>query len=262
MGSVTEAYFKDISKHKCIKHNDLMQLFVQYNNEKITKTKKRLLKNKIAIANLRLVISEAKKYAFKGFSFDDLIQEGNVGLLRAIDMFDYKKGFRFSTYARWWIKQSICRHLINKSRTIRLPAHIVTAVGKLKKIIAEESSLSNTGPSIIELSKKLNMSKDLTAATHTATKGIISLNSPMKNGSSSSSQSTNECIQDKIEGNVLNPFEQLNKKEMAVTIRSVLSKLNEKEERVLRLRFGISEDPSDHKLWPITNNELSSIKKK
>ena len=260
MGSITEAYFKDISKHKCIKHSDLMQLFKTYNETKLTDRKKNLLRNKIATANLRLVISEAKKYAFKGFSLDDLIQEGNIGLMRAIDTFDYRKGFRFSTYARWWIKQSICRYLISKSRTIRLPAHIVTAVGKLKNIIAEENTLSNTGPSIIELSKKLNMSKDLTTATHTATKGIVSLNVPLKNSANGSSVS-NECTQDKIDSGTLDPFQQLNRKEMAVTIRNVLQKLNDKEEKVLRLRFGISEDPNDHNSWPITNSELTQIKK-
>ena len=129
----------------------------------------------------------------------------------------------------------------------------------MKKLISEENTLSNTGPSIIELSKKLNMSKDLTTATHTATKGIVSLNIPLKNGSSNSSTS-NESAQDKLESSVLNPFEHLNQKEMAITIRNVLKKLNDKEEKVLRLRFGISEDPNDHKSWPITDNELNVIK--
>tara|TARA_Y100000310_G_scaffold253126_1_gene259923 strand:+ start:2206 stop:2988 length:783 start_codon:yes stop_codon:yes gene_type:complete len=260
MSKITEAYFKDISKHKIIKHPDLMALFKKYNNSKQPK-RKRLLKNQIATANLRLVISEAKKYAFKGFSLDDLIQEGNIGLLRAIEMFDYKRGFRFSTYARWWIKQSICRYLISKSRTIRLPAHIVTAVGKLNKLLAAEHTLSNTGPSITELSERLKMSKDLTSATHTATKGIVSLNVPLKNRSGNNPNSK-ECTQDKLESNILNPFEQLNQKEMANTIRQVLQKLNDKEEKVLRLRFGISEDPNDHNSWPITKSELNKIKNK
>jgi len=260
MSKITEQYFKDISKHKIIKHPDLMELFKKYNSAKQPK-RKRLIKNRIAVANLRLVISEAKKYAFKGFSLNDLIQEGNIGLMRAIEMFDWKKGFRFSTYARWWIKQGICRYLIGKSRTIRLPAHIVTAVGKLNKLLAKEYTLSNIGPSLTEISDRLGMSKDLTVATHTATKGIVSLNVPLKNKSGNNPNS-NECTQDKLESDILNPYEQLNQKEMANTIRQVLQKLNNKEEKVLRLRFGISEDPNDHEKWPITTVELNKIKRK
>jgi len=258
--NITSRYFKDISKYPLLKHPELVKLFQEYETTPDPKIK-HAIKSKLMLSNLRLVISEAKKYRRAGISFNDLIQEGNIGLIRAIELFDWSKGFRFSTYARWWIRQAVSRFVVSKSRTVRLPAHIATAVRKTSKILNDYQTLSNGGPSIEELAVKLGMSKDLTKATYAATKKAISINVIVDYQSfGNSGGQSNVTLQDKLQSESLTPIEHVMNDELSSSIRQVLSKLSNKEEKILRLRFGISEESNDDSGLSLTSKELNAIK--
>ena len=247
-----DAYYKDVGKFPVLKHDDLVKLFVTIEASKDDKEITRA-RNAVACGNLRLVVKEAKRYTKMETSMADMIQEGNKGLLKAIERFDYKKGFKFSTYARWWIRQSISRYLIDKTRVIRLPSHISTAVMKTNKIIESSDALSSTGPSVSELATMLDMTEAMAKATIEARKAVISLNVGSKNDPYATEHG---ILQNKLKCNDPLPIDTVCSKELAYTIRDVLAKLSPREEMIIRLRFGISDDPTDHDKNPITEDEL------
>ena len=233
------SYYKDISKYPVLKHTQTINLFKEFETEKIIAYKTKI-KNKLILSNLRLVINEAKKYKKVDIPINDIIQEGNLGLIRAIEKFDYKKGFHFSTYARWWIKQAIGRHIENKSRTIRIPVHITNILKKSDK----QSSSNNINDTLI----------------YQSLQDALSLNSYINNPRSLKDKK--EELQTKIRSPLLNPEELSESKELFNIINDVLKSLSPREEAIIRLRFGISEDPTNHNKWPITLEEINKIKEK
>ena len=149
-----KTYFKDVGRHPVLKRPVLMELFKEFTEAENSALRQKL-KQKIMLANLRLVVAEAKKWRRPHVTLDDIIQEGNIGLMRAIEKFDYTRGFAFSTYARWWIQQAMRRYVSSTTRVVRLPAHILAAMSKAHTICNNVSSMSQAGPSIEELGEKL-----------------------------------------------------------------------------------------------------------
>jgi RNA polymerase sigma factor (sigma-70 family) len=198
-------------------------------------------------ANLRLVVSIAKRYTQRGLHLIDLIQEGNVGLIKAANRYEYRRGTRFSTCATWWIRQAILRAIYNQSRTIRLPIHIRDQYRKLKKTSDRMRAKKNGAGNMMETIDRSGMSDDEAERILAITGEPISLDAPFN---SEESRYVGDMIED---SELLNPFESAVKLNLAVQTRKVLALLTPREEKVLRMRFGIGEK-KDHTLDEISRN--------
>jgi RNA polymerase primary sigma factor len=198
-------------------------------------------KSELVKANLRLVISIAKRYLNRGLHFLDLIQEGNIGLMKAVDKFEYQRGYKFGTFATWWIRQAITRAIADQARTIRLPVHMIEIISKLNRTSQTLVQQMGREPTLEEVAEKIGMSLDEVQKILKITKKPISLETPI-------GEEEDICLGDFIEDKeVISPQEAAISSNMAKRIQKVLSTLNEREEKILRMRFGIGER-HDHTL--------------
>lgn len=256
-------YLHEIQRHKLLTHDDSVELFKAYvagrtldeEGEVVSRTPEaEKIRKQLVSANLRLVISIVKMYRNSGLQMEDLIQEGNIGLMKAVERYDWQKGCKFSTYATWWIKQAIGQHVLKRKRTIRLPAH---AAGLQRKMFAAAEDYKkefNSEPSAEELAELLGTSQRIVKATMQSGRQTISLSAPLTTDRESTVEDT---IQDMSKD--ASPFDVLAEKELMRIARSVLSELTPKESAILRLRYGISEDSNDSSQFPVTRSELESI---
>jgi RNA polymerase primary sigma factor len=263
------AKFKDEIERRQNKLKDLEGLFHVLINEikeinrevSIGEAKARRAKKEMVEANLRLVISIAKKYTNRGLQFLDLIQEGNIGLMKAVDKFEYRRGYKFSTYATWWIRQAITRSIADQARTIRIPVHMIETINKLNRISRQMLQEMGREPTPEELAVRMEMPEDKVRKVLKIAKEPISMETPIGDDEDSH---LGDFIEDTA---VSSPIDSATTESLRETTHSVLAQLTPREAKVLRMRFGIDMN-TDHTLeevgkqFDVTRERIRQIEAK
>ena len=258
-------YLQQIGKIKLLSAEEELEVAKKIKEENSEQAKKVLVN-----ANLRLVVSSAKKYLGRGLNFLDLIQEGNMGLMRAAEKFDYSKGYKFSTYATWWIQQAITRAIADKSRLIRLPVHMIETLSKIKKISMDLTIENGTAPTKEEIAYKIGMPVQKLTALIESAQGTVSMESPANQKDESTKLS--DFI---VDESTLSPDTKVTQDNLFSDIKKMLNHLSEKERNVLIMRYGLDDNGekktleeigtyygvSRERIRQIENRAMSKLKK-
>ncbi len=225
-------YLQQIGKIPLLSYDEEMAVAKEIKENNSQKAKETLISS-----NLRLVVSIAKKYIGRGLSFLDLIQEGNMGLMKAAEKFDYTKGYKFSTYATWWIQQSITRGIADKSRMIRLPVHMIETLGKIKRASIELSVELNRMPTKEEIAAKINMPLSKLSALMKSAQSTISIETPANQKDESS-----KIADFIVDESHLTPDTKVTQESLLDDVHKMLNQLNQKEKDVLIMRYGLDDN--------------------
>ena len=251
-------YLREIGKIPLLNAEEELELA-----QKVVAGDKRA-KDKMAEANMRLVVSIAKRYSGRGLDFLDLIQEGNTGLLRAVEKFDPDKGFKFSTYATWWIRQAITRAIADQARTIRIPVHMVETINKLLRTQRRMTQELNREPTIEELAKELDMEPDKVEYVIKIKQDITSLDAGVGRDGEDEDSVLGDFIEDEDSAT---PEESAANQLLKEQVQSVLSTLSEREQKIIKMRFGL-ENGKSHTLeevgqeFAVTRERIRQIEAK
>ena len=237
-------YLQQIGKIPLLSSEEELEVAKQ-----IYETQSEFARKVLINANLRLVVSIAKKYIGRGLSFLDLIQEGNMGLIRATEKFDYTKGYKFSTYATWWIQQSITRAIADKARIIRLPIHLIESINKIKKATIELTTELGRIPVKQEIADKLGISVSKLTSIIKSTQSTISIDTP-----TGQKDDSNKIIDYIVDESTLAPESRVSQENLLDDIKVMLEQLSQKERDILILRFGLNNDGNKKTL-----DEIGSI---
>jgi len=241
VGSLLDTYMKEVGKSPLLTREQEVELC------KKIEMGDAVARKVMIESNLRLAISIAKRYYKSGCPMEDLIQESNIGLMKAVERFDWRKGFKFSTYASWWIKQSVSRYVASHKNTVRVPSHAISLAYKVKNLMTEYEDEFGTIPTTSEIAEILGVTESMVELSLESLKlnNIISIDTPI--GDEESGRSLKDTIKDR---DALSIDDMLDNRKIRDAIISSLSRLSEREEQVLRLRFGISEieNPEDFEL--------------
>jgi RNA polymerase primary sigma factor len=252
MASILDSYFKDVGKNSLLSREQEVTL------AKAIEKGDRLARDRMIEANLRLAISIAKKYSKRGCDFEDLIQESNIGLMKAVDRFDWRRGFKFSTYACWWIRQAVSRHVSMHRNTVRIPSHTASIAWKIQKLNVEYEEEFGQLPTVNELSDLLGVSDAMIQASIASINLTKIMSLDTNPWADSEGRTLLEVI---VDDDAVNIDSELDKEKITLAIKNCLEGLSAREEKILRLRFGISDDLISDAAFEMTSETIKQIVK-
>lgn len=246
---ILETYFENVGKHSLLSREEEVEL------AKAIEAGDQRARNKMIESNLRLAISIAKNFRDKGCSFEDLIQESNLGLIRAVDRFDWRKGFKFSTYAVWWIRQAVQSHVAGQSGAIKMPTSARAIMYKASRFKEEYIEAFGCEPTPAEIATSVGIPIDTLTSIYKSGSHALSLDRSL-----SPDESGGRTFAEVVGGtDDTDPGEEMDKTAIRNILVTALKKLTPREENIIRLRFGLTENPENHSKFPVTNTMKNNI---